>query len=49
MWMVIKANWFTDFIARDRQSFTERLDAVPPWAIEREADNKQTCSIRIEL
>lgn len=30
LWMVIKAEWFTDFVAKDRAALIERLDAALP-------------------
>lgn len=49
LWMVIKAEFFTDFVAKDRDQLIERLDAALLWAIERQQGNKKTCSIRAEL
>jgi transposase len=46
LWLVIKAEWFTDFIAKDRSQLIERLDKALLWAMDRETANQQTCSIR---
>jgi transposase len=46
LWLLIKAEWFSDFIARDRQELIERLDKALVWAINRRSKNKNTCAIR---
>jgi len=46
LWLVIKAEWFTDFIAKDRPQLIDRLDKALLWAMERKTANQQTCSIR---
>ena len=46
LWLVIKAEWFTDFIAKDRSQLIERLDKALLWAMNRKTANQQTCSIR---
>jgi transposase len=46
LWLVIKAEWFTDFIAKDRSKLIERLDKALLWAMDRKTANQQTCSIR---
>lgn len=45
LWLIIKAEWFTDFIAKDRNELVERLDRALLWAINRKIDNKKTCAI----
>lgn len=49
LWLVIKAEWFTDFIAKDRDALIDRLDKALRWAIGRSEANKQTCRIRQEI
>lgn len=46
LWMVIKAEFFTDFVAKDRGQLIERLDAALLWAMERQHQNKTTCNNR---
>jgi hypothetical protein len=42
---VIKAQWFTDFVAKDRSALVERLDRALLWAMERTQENQKTCAI----
>jgi transposase len=46
LWLLIKAEWFTDFIAKTPEQLLSRLDSALLWAMERDNDNKRTCSIR---
>lgn len=46
LWLPIKAEWFSDFVAKNRNMLTERLDAALNWAMARPRPNQQTCSIR---
>ena len=46
LWLVIKAQWFTDFIAKDRDALEARLDQALNWAMQRPTENQQTCPIR---
>jgi transposase len=45
LWLVIKAQWFTDFVAKDRSALVERLDRALLWAMERTQENQKTCAI----
>lgn len=49
LWLVIKAQWFTDFVAKDRDGLIARLDQALNWAMARQADNRKTCTIKSEL
>ncbi len=49
LWMVIKAEWFSDFIAKSTEQLIERLDAALLWAMDRTENNKQTCNNRKNL
>lgn len=49
LWLVIKAEWFTDFIANDRQALMERLDQALMWVVARQQDNRKTCAIKEKL
>jgi transposase/REP element-mobilizing transposase RayT len=49
LWLVIKAEWFTDFIAKDRDALIERLDKALLWAMDRTHNNKRTCNNRKNL
>jgi len=45
LWLVIKAEWFTDFVAKDLQGLIERIDKALLWALARTQDNQRTCAI----
>jgi len=45
LWLLIKAQWFWDFVAKDRAALIDRLDHALLWAMGRTDDNKQTCAI----
>jgi len=49
LWLIIKAEWFTDFVAKSREALIERLDQALKWAINRQHDNVRTCTIKTEL
>jgi len=49
LWLLIKAEWFTDFIAKTREALIERLDQALIWAINRQKENLNTCSIKTKL
>jgi transposase len=45
LWLLIKAEWFTDFIAKDRDALIARLDQALIWAMNRQQDNQRSCAI----
>jgi transposase len=49
LWLVMKAEWFSDFIAKDRDQLIERLSQALNWVVDRKTRNTQTCSIKTEL
>lgn len=49
LWRLLKAEWFSDFIAKDRESLMARLDLALQWVIDRVERNQITCAIRKEL
>jgi transposase len=49
LWLLIKGEWFTDFVAKDRDDLIARLDKALLWAIDRGPQNSKTCSIKTEL
>jgi len=49
LWLIIKAEWFSDFTARNHEQLIERLDRALCWAIDRKQQNQKTCSIKKEL
>lgn len=46
LWLLLKAEWFTDYIAKNREQLIERLDKALMWLIKRTNANQQTCAIR---
>jgi transposase len=49
LWLIIKAEWFADFIAKDKDKLMERLDKALVWLINRKKKNKNTCSIQTSI
>lgn len=49
LWLVIKAEWFSDFVAKSSEHLLERLDQALLWAMDRQQDNQRTCAIKKEL
>ena len=49
LWLLIKAEWFTDFIAKTRDQLCERLDQALCWAMDRDTANQATCAIKKKL
>jgi transposase len=45
LWLLIKAEWFSDFVAKDRNALIARLDQALNWAMGRKEANQKTCSI----
>ena len=46
LWLIIKQEWFADFVAKDRQRLIDRLDQALQWAMNDATRNRQTCAIR---
>ena len=49
LWLIIKAEWFTDFVAKNMEQLIERLDQALNWAMNRQTENQRTCTIKKEL
>lgn len=49
LWQVMKDQWFADFVARNAQQLEERLDKALNWAIDRQADNIATCTLKTRM
>ena len=49
LWLLLKAEWFTDFIAKNREQLIERLDKALIWLIKRTNKNQKTCAITTKL
>jgi transposase len=45
LWLLIKAEWFSDFVAKDRDALIARLDQALNWAMARQTGNQKTCTI----
>ncbi|MDK2972567.1 MAG: hypothetical protein PWP23_2322 [Candidatus Sumerlaeota bacterium] len=46
LWLMIKTEWFADFIAKDRDALIDRLGKALCWTMNRKALNTRTCAIR---
>jgi transposase len=44
LWLLIKAEWFTDFFAKNREQLLQRIDQALLWVMAR-PDNNRTCSL----
>ena len=49
LWLLIKAEWFADFVAKTQEELIQRLDIALNWAINRKNENIQACSIKTKL
>ena len=45
LWLLIKAEWCSDFFAKTRQQLLERIDQALLWVMNRPDGNKSTCSL----
>lgn len=45
LWLLIKNEWFSDFIANNMDQLIERLDHALIWAMDRNEGNQKTCAI----
>lgn len=49
LWLILKAEWFYDFVAKDRDALMARLDMALNWLIARKDQNRTTCAIKKTL
>jgi transposase len=49
LWLLVKAEWFGDFIAKTREALMDRLDQALRWVINRAQGNQRTCRIKVRL
>jgi transposase len=49
LWLLVKAEWFSDFIAKTRENLMDRLDLALRWVIDRTVNNQTTCRIKVKL
>jgi len=47
LWLLLKAEWFCDFVAKDKQALMQRLDQALTWVTDRAGDNQRTCAIKV--
>jgi len=49
LWLLIKAQWFANYYAKDHDQLIERLDKALVWAMNRHEKNATTCSVTTNL
>ena len=49
LWLIMKAEWFTGFFAKNMEDLVERLDLALNWLIKRREDNQNTWAIKTGL
>jgi len=49
LWRIMKAEWFSDFIAKSQDELIARLDQALNWLIARTQHNQHTCRIKTKL
>lgn len=49
LWLLLKAEWFTDFVAKSHETLLARIDQALRWVIGRGKDNVTTCRIKTKL
>jgi len=49
LWLVMKGEWFSDFIAKNRDQLVDHLCKALNWVIDRKHQNQKTCAIRTEI
>ena len=49
LWRYLKAEWFTDFVAKDIDDLIARIDKALNWAVGRGSENAKNCPIKTRL
>ena len=49
LWLLIKAEWFTNWWGKTLEDLIARLDQALAWIMDRQSDNPKTCAIKTEL
>jgi transposase len=49
LWLVMKAEWFSDFVAKDKDQLIDRLCRALNWVVGRKTGNRKTCAIRTKF
>lgn len=45
VWLLIKAEWFANFYAKDHEQLIDHLDKALIWVMQRQTENSKTCSV----
>jgi len=46
LWLIIKAEWFSDFYAKTQDQLCDRIDKALCWVMDRQQNNMRTCAIK---
>ena len=49
LWLIMKAEWFSDFVAKDTDQLIDRLCQALNPVVDRKTGNKKTCAIRTKF
>lgn len=49
LWLILKSEWFTDFVAKTKDELIHRLDQALCWLMDRQVGNQRTCTIKTDL
>lgn len=49
LWLLLKDEWFSDYIAKNKIALQERITKAVMWVLGRAEANRQTCTIKTEL
>ncbi len=49
LWLLMKAEWFSDFIAHSKDELIDRFSLALSWLINRNNKNTETCTIKTKL
>jgi len=49
LWLLLKNEWFSDFVARNRHQLSERVEEAILWAINRPDKVQRMCTIKTKL
>jgi transposase len=49
LWLLVKNEWFSDFVARNRDQLSDRIFEAIQWALKKTEKVKSMCTIKTEL
>ena len=49
LWLVMKGEWFSDFITKNREELIDRLCQALNWVVDRKEQNQKTCVIGTKI